>query len=233
MYPFMYYFDPIYILVIIGAIICAIASARVHITYSRYERVSNRRGVTAEQVADMILRSAGIMDVRIMHVNGNLTDNYNPSNRTLNLSDAVMGKTSVAAIGVAAHECGHAIQDQQNYGPLRLRAISVPLANIGSYLSWPILILGVILGSPKLANIGIIVFLFVIAFELITLPVEFNASHRALKILSESQILERDEVKKARSVLAAAAMTYVAALFSAFLQLFRMILIAGSADRDD
>lgn len=234
MYPFMYYFDPTYVLVIIGAIVCAIASARVNIAYSKYDKVRNRRGVTAEQVAEQILHNAGIYDVRIQHIRGNLTDNYNPSNKTLNLSDAVLGKTSVAAIGVAAHECGHAIQDQVNYGPLRLRAASVPLANIGSYLSWPILILGIILGSSRLAHIGVFVFLFVIAFELITLPVEFNASHRALTILRDDNLLEQDEVKMAKSVLVAAALTYVAALFSAFLQLLRMLIIAGgTSNRDD
>lgn len=228
------FWDSTYILVIIGALICAIASINVNATYRKYSRVMSERGLTARDCAEAILRSAGIDDVRIEHVRGNLTDHYSPSDRVLRLSDSVYNSTSVAAIGVAAHECGHAIQHQEDYAPLKLRTLSVPAANFGSFLSWPVIVIGLILGRPNIAQIGVVLFSLVVLFQLITLPVEFNASARALRVLEGQNLLVGNEMDGARKVLKAAALTYVAALFSSILQLLRLILITqGSGRRRD
>lgn len=224
------YFDSTYILVIIGAVISMIASANVNSAFNKYSTVINYKGLTAEKAASIILRDAGITDVRIERIRGNLTDHYSPSEKVLRLSDSVYGSVSVAAIGVAAHECGHAIQHQVGYAPLKLRSISVPAANIGSKLSWPIIIIGIILGLTPLARVGVILFTLVVFFQLITLPVEFNASSRALAILEGNNILEDSEMKGARKVLKAAALTYVAALLSSILQLLRLIAITSRRD---
>jgi len=224
----MYYlYDSTYILVLIGIVITTIASIRVKGTFNKYSKMGNAMGYSAEQVAKNILESAGIFDVRIERVRGNLTDHYAPGQKVLRLSDSVYGKTSVAAIGVAAHECGHAIQHQVSYGPLKLRSLSVPLANIGSYVSWPVIVLGIVLDRVNLIHVGIILFAFVVFFELITLPVEFNASRRAMQILEEKSILSGNELTCAKRVLKSAAMTYVAALLSSLLQLLRLVLIAN------
>ena len=194
----------------------------------------SERGLTARDCAEAILRSVGIDDVRIEHVRGNLTDHYSPSERVLRLSDSVYNSTSVAAIGVAAHECGHAIQHQEDYAPLKLRTLSVPAANFGSFLSWPVIVIGLILGRPNIAQIGVVLFSLVVLFQLITLPVEFNASARALRVLEGQNLLVGNEMDGARKVLKAAALTYVAALFSSILQLLRLILITqGSGRRRD
>lgn len=228
------FWDSTYILVIIGALICAIASINVNATYRKYSRVMSERGLTARDCAEAILRSAGIDDVRIEHVRGNLTDHYSPSERVLRLSDSVYNSTSVAAIGVAAHECGHAIQHQEDYAPLKLRTLSVPAANFGSFLSWPVIVIGLILGRPNIAQIGVVLFSLVVLFQLITLPVEFNASARALRVLEGQNLLVGNEMDGARKVLKAAALTYVAALFSSILQLLRLVLITqGSGRRRD
>ena len=228
------FWDPTYILVIIGALICAIASINVNATYKKYSRVMSARGLTARDCAEAILRSAGIDDVRIEHVGGRLTDHYSPAERVLRLSDSVYNSTSVAAIGVAAHECGHAIQHQEDYAPLKLRTLSVPAANFGSFLSWPVIVIGLILGRPNIAQIGVVLFSLVVLFQLITLPVEFNASARALRVLEGQSLLAGNEMDGARKVLKAAALTYVAALFSSILQLLRLILITqGSGRRRD
>lgn len=227
----MFFYDATYILVIIGAVISMIASANVNRTFKKYSKVGNNRGLTAEMVAQMILDSAGITDVRIERIRGSLTDHYDPANKVLRLSDSVYGSTSVAAIGVAAHECGHAVQHFVGYGPLKLRSVSVPVANIGSKLSWPLIFLGLILGSVNLAEVGVLLFLFVVIFQLITLPVEFNASNRAINILEYNNVLYGNELSCARKVLSAAALTYVAALFSSILQLLRLILIVQGENR--
>lgn len=227
----MFFYDATYILVIIGAVISMIASANVNRTFKKYSKVGNNRGLTAEMVAQMILDSAGITDVRIERIRGSLTDHYDPVNKVLRLSDSVYGSTSVAAIGVAAHECGHAVQHFVGYGPLKLRSVSVPVANIGSKLSWPLIFLGLILGSVNLAEVGVLLFLFVVIFQLITLPVEFNASNRAINILEYHNVLYGNELSCARKVLSAAALTYVAALFSSILQLLRLILIVQGGNR--
>ena len=177
------FWDATYIFVIIGAIISAIASWNVNQTYKKFSKFQNGRGLLAEDVAALLLHKAGIFDVRIEKVRGFLTDHYSPNEKVLRLSESVYGSTSVAAIGVAAHECGHAIQHHEGYFPLRLRSASVPIANIGSKLSWPIILLGLIMGWTGLTQIGVLLFTFVVLFQLITLPVEFNASSRALRVL--------------------------------------------------
>jgi len=219
------YFDYTYILVIIGIVISAAASLNVQSTYRKFSGISNSKGLRAEECAAQILRDAGIYDVKIERIAGNLTDHYSSSEKVLRLSQSVYGSTSVAALGVAAHECGHAIQHQVGYAPLKLRSISVPAANIGSMLSWPIIIIGLILGHMGLAQLGVILFTFVVLFQLITLPVEFDASSRALKILNANAILTGGELNGARKVLAAAALTYVAALLTSILQLLRLVLL--------
>lgn len=219
------YFDYTYILVIIGIVISAAASLNVQGTYRKFSGISNSKGLRAEECAAQILRDAGIYDVKIERIAGNLTDHYSPGEKVLRLSQSVYGSTSVAALGVAAHECGHAIQHQVGYAPLKLRSISVPAANIGSMLSWPIIIIGLMLGHMGLAQLGVILFTFVVLFQLITLPVEFDASSRALKILNANAILTGGELNGARKVLAAAALTYVAALLTSILQLLRLVLL--------
>lgn len=227
-----YYYDPTYILVLIGAVICMLASANVSRTFNKYSRFGCKRGTTGAEAAAQILRGAGITDVRIEHISGDLTDNYDPRSKVLHLSDTVYGSTSVAAVGVAAHECGHAIQHQVGYVPIQIRSAIVPVVNLGSKLSWPVIVLGLILGSLNLLNIGIILFALTLLFQIVTLPVEFNASGRALRILNDSGMLYEDEMKGARRVLTAAAMTYVTATVSTLLQLLRLILLFGSR-RDD
>ena len=224
-------FDPTYVLIIIGAIISMIASWNVKRTFNKYSQVGNSQGFTAEEIAQRILNSAGINDVRIERIRGDLTDHYSPTEKVLRLSDSVYGQSSVAALGVAAHECGHAIQHKVGYAALKLRSLSVPIANFGSKLSWPIIIAGIAMGWAGLAQFGVILFTFVVFFQLITLPVEFNASSRALEILEKDSILAGGELQAAKKVLSAAALTYVAALVSTVLQLFRLILIAKGSRR--
>lgn len=228
-----YYYDPTYILVLIGAVICMAASANVSRTFNKYSRFGCKRGTTGAEAAAQILRGAGITDVRIEHISGDLTDNYDPRSKVLHLSDTVYGSTSVAAVGVAAHECGHAIQHQVGYVPIQIRSAIVPVVNLGSKLSWPVIVLGLILGSLNLLNVGIILFALTLLFQIVTLPVEFNASGRALRILNDSGMLYEDEMKGARRVLTAAAMTYVTATVSTLLQLLRLILLFGSRRNDD
>ena len=199
-----YYFDPTYILIIIAAIISLIAQWRVNSAFSKYSRVASMSGMTGAQAARMILQSNGINDVSVQRISGKLTDHYNPSTKVLNLSESVYGSTSVAAIGVAAHECGHAIQHARGYFPLSLRTALVPVANIGSQLSWVFIIVGAILSfNQTLITIGIIMFSAAVLFQLVTLPVEFNASARALEQLESNGILYRDEVSQTRKVLSA------------------------------
>lgn len=229
-----YYFDPTYILLIIAAIISLIAQWRVNSAFSKYSRVASMSGMTGAQAARMILQSNGINDVSVQRISGKLTDHYNPSTKVLNLSESVYGSTSVAAIGVAAHECGHAIQHARGYFPLSLRTALVPVANIGSQLSWVFIIVGAILSfNQTLITIGIIMFSAAVLFQLVTLPVEFNASARALEQLESNGILYRDEVSQTRKVLSAAALTYVAAAATAILQLLRLIILFGGRGRRD
>lgn len=224
-------YDSTYILVILAAIISLIASAKVKSTYAKYSKVLSARGITAEQAAQQILYGAGLSQVPINQVAGNLTDHYDPRSQTLALSQTVFGSNSVAAIGVAAHECGHAIQDAENYAPIRIRNAIVPVVNFGSTLSWPLLLLGLVLSFDPLVLAGIWLFSLVVVFQLVTLPVEFNASRRAMQILEERGILGNEELKGARKVLSAAAMTYVAAAVGSLLQLARLLMIRNSRRR--
>ena len=227
----MYYFyDATYILVIIGAIISLIASMNVKSTFNRYDEYNSRSGLTGAMAAQEILRAAGITNVRIERVSGNLTDHYSPKEGVLRLSDSVYNSTSVAAIGVAAHECGHAMQYDEEYFPIKIRAAVIPIANIGSALSWPIILLGLFLGATGLMQLGVVLFSLVVVFQLLTLPVEFDASARALRTLRERNMLESSELTGARKVLTAAALTYVAALLTSILQLLRLVLLTR---RDD
>lgn len=230
-FGFGYYFDPTYVLVLVGAVLSIIASARVNSTFSKYARVRSMSGMTGAQTAEAILRSKGIHDVRVEHIRGNLTDHYDPTKKVVRLSDSVYGSTSVAAIGVAAHECGHVMQHHEGYAPLNFRTALVPAANIGSKLGIPIILVGLLLGSnPILVNIGIWVFSLAVLFQIVTLPVEFDASKRALVCIEQYGIVTSDERKKSAKVLKAAAYTYVAAAAASILQLLRLIMLFGRRD---
>lgn len=234
--PFMMYWDWTYILVIIAAIISAVASMKINTTFSRYSGVRAISGMTGAEAAQRILRSQGIMDVQVRHVSGNLTDHYDPRSKILNLSDSVYGSTSVAAIGVAAHECGHAVQHQVGYAPLNIRSTLVPIANFGQTISWPLILIGFLLNgsvSQMFLYAGVILFSAAVLFQLVTLPVEFNASSRALRLLQDNGILASDEIGKTRKVLSAAALTYVAGAIGAILQLLRLLILIGGRRRDD
>lgn len=228
-----YWYDYTYILVVIGAILCLIASARVRTTYNKYAKVRSLSGLTGAEAAERILHDAGIYDVSVGHISGELTDHYDPKRKELNLSDSVYGSTSVAAIGVAAHECGHAIQHQQDYFPLRFRGALVPVANFGSWAAWPLIIIGLFFNTHTgslLIQLGILFFSLAVLFQLVTLPVEFNASNRAVQILGNTGMLQDDELRKTRKVLSAAALTYVASAAAAILQLLRLVLLFGRRD---
>ena len=230
----MYYgygIDPTYILVIIGLIICLLAQAKMKSTFGKYSRVRNHSGMTGREAAERILRSAGIHDVQVEHVPGNLTDHYDPRSKVLRLSDATYNSSSVAALGVAAHECGHAIQHDTGYVPLQIRGALVPVENFGSAIAWPLIIIGLLFSSRSsmvFLNLGILAFSLAVLFQIVTLPVEFNASSRAIHILGGSGILYEDEVNATKKVLFAAALTYVAGAVSAALQLLRIILLANN-----
>ncbi len=230
---FGFYYDPTYILVIIGAVLCILASSRVNSTYAKYAKVRARGGMTGAEAAQRILSMSGINDVRIEHVGGSLTDHYDPAKKVLRLSDSVYGSRSVAAIGVAAHECGHALQHKEGYFPLKFRAFLVPAANIGSRLGLPLVILSLVMGLGSLARIGVWVFAIAVLFQVVTLPVEFNASGRALRMVESYGILNADEVDDCKRVLGAAALTYVAAAASSVLQLLRLLILTGNRRRDD
>lgn len=228
MYYPMYYWDPTYLLVLVGVVICLIASSKMNSTFKKYSRVRNHMGITGRETAERVLHSAGIYDVRVEHVSGNLTDHYDPRTKVLRLSDATYSSTSVAAMGVAAHECGHAIQHETSYAPLKLRSAFVPVANFGSQIAWPLILIGLIFNgsmSSMLINLGILAFSMAVIFQLITLPVEFNASNRAIRVLAGTGMLQGDEVKHAKKVLSAAALTYVAGAASSILQLLRLLLL--------
>ena len=227
------FYDPTMFLVLIGAVLSLWASAKVKNTFNRYSSVRSMTGMTGAEAAQRLLNSQGIYDVTVRPVSGQLTDHYDPRTKTVNLSDGVYSSTSVAAIGVAAHECGHAIQDAESYAPLKIRGAIVPVVNFGATISWPLILIGIVLGgSHTLIMLGVLLFSLTVIFQLVTLPVEFNASSRALKILGNSHILYDDEISGARKVLTAAALTYVAAAASSILQLLRLLLLFGGR-RDD
>lgn len=228
-----YYFDRTYILILIGALISMAASAKVNSTYAKYGKVRSHSGMTAADAARRILDNAGLRHIRIERIAGNLTDHYSPKEQVLRLSDTTINSTSIAAIGVAAHECGHAIQHAEHYAPLTIRNTIVPVVNLGSKLSWPMILIGLLFSISGFLDLGIIFFSFSLIFQIITLPVEFNASSRALRILEASGMLYSDELKGAKSVLSAAAMTYVAAVIASLLSLIRLIILFGGRRRDD
>lgn len=231
-----YYWDPTYILVVIGAVICMIASARVKGTFNKYSQLRSMSGMNGAQVAQRVLQAAGIYDVQVRHVSGSLTDHYDPRTKTVNLSDPVYNATSVAALGVAAHECGHAIQHAKSYAPLSIRSALVPIANFGSMLAWPVILIGLLFNtrsSGLIIDIGILLFSAAVLFQLVTLPVEFDASRRALVMLRTQGILADDELRYTRRVLKSAALTYVASAAATILQLLRIILITNGRRRDD
>ena len=234
MYYPMFYFDPTYIFVLVGLIICLAASAKMRSTFSKYSRVRNHWGMTGREAAEQVLHRAGIYDVRVEHISGNLTDHYDPRSKVLRLSDATYNSTSVAAVGVAAHECGHAVQHATGYVPLKLRSSLVPAANFGSSIAWPLILIGLLINGQSSAlflNLGILAFSLAVLFQIVTLPVEFNASSRALHLLSGNGMLYEDEVRSVRKVLTAAALTYVAGAASAILQLLRIIVLSNSMSR--
>lgn len=235
---FYYGFDLTYVILVLPFVILSLwASANVNSTFKRYSKVYSRRGLTGAQAAEQVLRNNGVYNVRIERVSGNLTDHYDPKTNVIRLSDNVYGNTSAAAIGVACHEAGHAVQYAQNYGPIKLRAAIIPVTNIGSMLAMPLIMLGLILNfmtafSYTFVYIGIGCFGLSLLFQLITLPVEFNASHRAVAAISGAGLLDKQELDGAKKTLRAAALTYVAAAAVSLMQLLRLILIFGGR-RDD
>lgn len=228
-------FDPTILLVLIGIALSMWASGRVQSTFRKYSTVRSMSGITGAEAARRLLNAQGIYDVAVEPVRGQLTDHYDPRSKTLKLSEPVFGSTSVSAIGVAAHECGHAIQDHTGYVPLKLRSAIVPAANIGSQMAMPIIIIGVLLsgiGSP-IVNIGILLFSLAVLFQIVTLPVEINASKRAVRLLDENGILAGAEVEGTKKVLGAAALTYVAAAAGSILQLLRLLILFGGRRDND
>ncbi len=227
---FYSYFDPTMILLVPALIISFAAQGRINFTYNKYSKERNMNGYSGMQVARMILDGAGLYDVPIQMVNSRLGDHYDPSSRVLRLSPEVYNNASIAAAGIAAHEAGHAIQHAEAYKPIRLRNVIVPVVNFSSNVSWIIFFIGILMGLKSLTMFGIILFSAVVVFQLVTLPVEFDASMRALRILKSRSILYEEEVKKAGKVLKAAAMTYVAATLMAVSQLIRLIAISNNRD---
>ena len=232
-----YGLDWTYLLVLLGVGLTLGAQAFLKGTFARYAKVQSSTGLTGREVAERILRANGIYDVTVQAIGGQLTDHYDPAKKTVNLSEVIYDSRSIAALGVAAHECGHAIQDDKSYFPLRFRHALVPLANLGSQLAMPIIIIGLLLSNgrnflgPQLLNLGLLAFSLAVLFQLVTLPVEFNASRRALIQLRELRILPPNEESQARSVLFAAALTYVAGAASSLLQLLRLWILFGGRRR--
>ncbi len=227
-----YYWDSTYILVIFALLLSMFASFGVNSTFNKYKKLKTQRGITGRDAARRVLDMNGLQHIRIERVSGNLTDHFDPRAGVIRLSDATYDDTSVAAVGVAAHEAGHAVQHAVGYTPIKVRNSIVPIVNIGNALSMPLFVLGLILGMTGLAYMGVILFSLTLVFQLVTLPVEFNASRRAISILDESMMLYEDEIGPAKKVLKSAAMTYVAAVAATALQLLRFLLILNSR-RDD
>lgn len=229
----MFFWDPTFILLIPGIILAGWAQSKVTSTFDRYYRVGALSGMTAAQVARRILNQKGLEHVPVELIPGRLSDHYDPRAKALRLSEQVYHSTSLAAIGVAAHEAGHAFQHDEGYMPLQIRAALVPVAQFGSNGAWILLLLGLILGIPSLARFGVYAFSAVVLFQLVTLPVEYNASGRALALLEGGGYLTREEIPQAKKVLSAAALTYVAAALMGILQLIRLIVISGMGRQDE
>lgn len=228
----MFYFDWTYILIIPGLLLGLWAQHRVQSAYQKYSRVATRLGRPASEIAADLLRRNGNHAVRVGRVSGQMTDHYDPGKEVLNLSEGVYGSASVAALGIAAHEAGHAMQKQEGYAPLKLRTAAVPVVNIGSTASTPLFVLGLIMAWQPLVYIGIALFSLSVVFSLITLPVEFDASKRAIRMLTEGGYITESERGGVKAVLNAAALTYVAAAVTSIMSLLRLLLIARSRDRD-
>lgn len=227
------FIDQWYIILVLPAILLSLwASANVNSTFKKYSSVMSRRDITGAESARRVLAANGVYDVKIEHISGNLTDHFDPKTNTIRLSEGVYGSTSVAAIGVAAHEAGHAVQYATGYAPMKLRSAIIPVTNIGSNLAMPLILLGIVLSMPALAELGILAFSFSTLFQLITVPVEFNASRRAVEAI-ENATTDENEVKGAKKVLKAAALTYVAALAVSLANLLRLIMIVNGGRRRD
>ncbi len=227
----MIFWDPTYLIIVPAIIFSLIAQLKVSSAFQKFSLVQNKHGITAYEAARRILDANGLYGVSIERTAGNLTDHYDPSANVIRLSDNVYSSTSVAAIGVAAHEVGHAIQHSEGYAPIKIRNILVPVTRFGSFLSMPLVLLGLILSMKFLISIGIFLFTGIVLFQAVTLPVEFNASLRALKTLDSNLILYKDEVQMAKKVLSAAAMTYLAAMLSSLLSLLRLIALSNRRRR--
>lgn len=231
--PFFYYFDTYYWIILVPAMLIALlAQINVSSTFNRYSRIASRRGLTGAQAAEEVLKAHGVYGVRITRVSGKLTDHYDPRTNTIRLSDAVYGSTSIASVGVAAHEAGHAVQYAQEYGPIKLRGAIIPVCNFSSQISILLIILGFAMYSRPLFAVGVVLFSVATFFQVVTLPVEFNASRRAIQSLQSTQLLDDQELRGAKKVLGAAAMTYVAALLVSIAQLLRYVLAFNSRRRD-
>lgn len=231
--PFFYYFDTYYWIILVPAMLIAlVAQINVSSTFNRYSRITGRRGLTGAQAAEEVLRAHGVYGVQITRVSGKLTDHYDPRSNVIRLSDSVYDSTSIAAVGVAAHEAGHAVQYAQDYGPIKLRGAIIPVCNFSSQISILLIILGLVLYSDPLFAVGVILFAVATVFQVVTLPVEFNASRRAIRSLRDTNLLDEQELRGAKKVLGAAAMTYVAALLVSIAHLLRYLLLFGSRRRD-
>ena len=230
----MIFWDPTMVLLIPAMILAMYAQMKVNSTYHHYSQIASQRGMTGADVARYILNKNGLYDIPIERVQGQLSDHYDPRSRVVRLSQGVYDSTSIAALGVAAHEVGHAIQHDTGYMPRYIRNTIIPITQIGSYVSIPLLILGILVSSPRLVELGILLFTAIVFFQLITLPVEFNASRRAVAVLGDEAILTADELVGTKKVLSAAALTYVAAAVTAVFQLLRLLIISGVlGGRDD
>ncbi len=231
--PYLFY-DPTYLILIPAILLALFAQTRVQSTYTKFSGVTNRRGLTGADVARRILDQNGLHHIPVERINGNLTDHYDPRAGVVRLSDGVYDKASIAAVGVAAHEVGHAVQHNTGYYPIKLRNTVLPAAQIGSTLALPLVIIGIIFSAFEvLIPVGIVLYAAVVAFQLVTLPVELNASRRALQTVLEIGFLDEEETKGAKKVLSAAALTYIAAAASAVLQLLRLLILAGNGRRRD
>lgn len=231
--PFFYYFDTYYWIILVPAMLIALlAQINVSSTFNRYSRIASRRGLTGAQAAQEVLRAHGVYGVRIERVAGRLSDHYDPRSNVIRLSDGVYSSASIASVGVAAHEAGHAVQYAQAYGPIKLRGAIIPVCNFSSQISILLIVLGFALYSRPLFAVGVVLFAVAAFFQVVTLPVEFNASRRAIQSLQSTHLLDDQELRGAKKVLGAAAMTYVAALLVSIAQLLRFVLAFNSRRRD-
>ena len=227
----MEYYTIYYGLTFLAFVICLAANLYVTSSYKKYSKVENKKDITGAEAARLILERNGLKDIYVVETRGNLTDHYDPGRKVIRLSNGVYDDASISAVAIAAHECGHAIQDKEGYAPMKIRSSIVPIVNIASYAGYIVLIIGIIMQSLNLIWAGIILEMAILVFQLITLPVELDASKRAMKTIKEYDLLYDDECPKAKSVLSAAALTYVAGVLSAILEILRLVLIYGNRRR--